>query len=102
MSTSDLVRNANKGLVRWTSTLAIIGYAVAVIWYFALQQANPALAAGYTQADETTRAAVALIGPLSLDPQFCMSYGLTGLWFIVLNWLASRSDQLPRFLAYHF
>ena len=100
MSTSDLVRNANEGLVRWTSTLAIIGYAVAVIWYFALQQANPALAAGYAQADETTRAAVALIGPLSLDPQFWMSYGLTGLWFIVLNWLANRSDQLPRLLAY--
>lgn len=100
MSTSDLVRNVNKGLVRWTSTLAIIGYAVTVIWYFALQQANPALAAGYAQADETTRAAVALIGPLSLDPQFCMSYGLTGLWFIVLNWLTSRSDRLPRFLAY--
>jgi hypothetical protein len=100
MSTSDLVRNANEGLVRWTSTLTIIGYAVAVIWYFALQQANPALAAGYAQADETTRAAVALIGPLSLDPQFWMSYGLTGLWFIVLNWLANRSDQLPRILAY--
>lgn len=100
MSTSDLVRNANEGLVRWTSTMAIIGYAVAVIWYFALQQANPALATGYAQADETTRAAVALIGPLSLDPQFWMSYGLTGLWFIVLNWLANRSNQLPRILAY--
>ena len=100
MSTSDLVRKANEGLVRWTSTVAIIGYAVAMIWYFALQQANPTLAAGYAQADETTRAAVALIGPFSLDPQFWMSYGLTGLWFIVMNWLANRSDKLPRFLTY--
>jgi hypothetical protein len=100
MSTSDLVRKANEGLVRWISTLAIIGYAVAVIWYFALQQANPALAAGYAQADETTRAAVALIGPFSLDPEFWMSYGLTGLWFIVMNWLAYRSGQLPNILTY--
>jgi hypothetical protein len=100
MATSDLVRNANEGLVRWTSTLAIIGYAVAVIWYFALQQANPGLAAEYSQADETTRSAVALIGPISLDPQFWMSYGITGLWFIVMNWLANRGDQLPKFLTY--
>ena len=100
ISTSDLVRNTNKGLMRWTSTLAIIGYAVAAIWYFAIQSANPSLAAGYAQADETTRAAVALIGPISLDPEFWMSYGLTGLWFIVMNWLANRSDQLPKFLTY--
>lgn len=100
LSTSELVRSVNEGLVRWTSTLAIIGYATAVVWYFALQQANPSLAIKYVQADEATRAAVALIGPLSLDPQFWMSYGLTGLWFIVMNWLANRDDQLPKFLSY--
>ena len=100
MATSDLVRTTNEGLVRWTSTLAIIGYAVAVIWYFALQHANPSLAAGYARADEATRAAVALIGPVSLDPQFWMSYGLTGLWFIVMNWLANRGEQLPKTLTF--
>jgi hypothetical protein len=100
MSTSDLVRSANEGLVRWASTLAIIGYAVEVVWYFSLQQANPSLASQYAQADEATRAAVAIVGPLSLDPQFWMSYGLTGLWFVIMNWLANRKNQLPKILTY--
>jgi hypothetical protein len=100
ITTSDLVRSENEGLVRWASILAIIGNAVTVTWYFALQALNPRLAFAYAAADQATRQAVALIGPLSLDPQFWMSYGLTGLWFLVMNRLANRGNHLPRGLTY--
>jgi hypothetical protein len=99
ITTSDLVRSEHEGLVRWGTILAIIGNAVAVIWYFALQALNPHLASAYAAADQATRQAVALNGPLSWDPQFWMSYGLTGLWFLVMNRLANRGNHLPRGLT---
>ena len=99
-ATGNLVRVANPGLVRWASTLAIIGFAVAMMWYFVLQNLNPKLAIEFVKTDVATRRAVALIGPLSLDPQFMMSYGLTGLWFIIMNWLANKGNKLPKLLTY--
>jgi hypothetical protein len=100
MAISDLVRSANEGLIRWTSTLAIIGFAVMAVQSLLLQDHTPKLAAGYVQADPSAQAALEVMGARVLDPDAWMGFGAVGLWFLVVNWLALRVVQLPTVLAY--
>ncbi len=97
---SDLVRSANEGLVRWTSTLAILGFAVVAVSFLVLQDHTPLLAAGFVEADESAQAAIGIIGTRSLDPDGWMGFGTVGLWFLVVNWLAMGGGQLPKGLTY--
>jgi len=100
MAISDLVRSANEGLIRWTSTLAIIGFAVTAVQNLLIQDHTPQLAAGYVQADPSAQAALEVMGPRYLDPDALMILGAVGLWILVVNWLALRGGQLPTVLAY--
>ena len=100
MAISDLVRSANEGLIRWTSTLAIIGFAVTAVRFLIAQDQMPRLAASYVQADPSARAALEAIGPMNLDPEAWMGFGVVGLWFLAVNWLALHGGQLPTVLAY--
>lgn len=97
---SNRVRSANEGLVRWTSTLAILGFAVVAVQFLLLQDQTPQLAAGFVAADESAQAAVVIIGTRSLDPDGWMGFGTVGLWFLVVNWLAMGGSQLPKGLTY--
>ena len=96
---SDRVRAANPGWVRWTSTLALIGYAVLAVEYLVLQDQVPKLAAGYLQLDESAQSALAVIGPLNLNNDAWAGFGTVGLWMAVVNWLALRGGQWPKALA---
>ncbi|MCK4897983.1 MAG: DUF4386 family protein [Anaerolineales bacterium] len=100
MAISDLVRSANEGLIRWTSTLAIIGFAVQAVQSLMIQDHTPRLAAGYVQADPSAQAALEVMGPRGLDPELWMVLGAVGLWVLVVNRLALRGGQLPTGLAY--
>ena len=100
MAISDLVRSANEGLIRWTSTLAIIGFAVTAVQNLLLQDHTPKLAASYVQADPSAQAALEVMGPRYLDPDALMILGAVGLWIMVVNWFALRGGQLPTGLAY--
>jgi len=97
---SDLVRSANEGLVRWTSTLANIGFAVVAVGFLIAQNDSPRLAAGFVKVDESAQAALAVMGTRGLDPDGWMGFGTVGLWFLVVNWLAMRGGQLPKGLTY--
>lgn len=97
---SDLVRSANEGLIRWTSTLAILGFAVLAVQFLIFQDHTPQLAAGYVQSDESTQAALSIMGTRGLDPDGWMGFGTVGLWVFVVNWLAMGGGQLPRGLTY--
>ncbi len=96
---SDRVRSANEGLVRWTSTLATLGFAVIAVQFLMVQDHTPLLAAGYDTADESARAALEIMGTRSLDPDGWMGFGTVGLWVLVVNWLARGGGQLPKGLA---
>ena len=96
---SDLVRSANEGWVRWTSTLAVIGYVVLAVEYIVLQDEVPRMAAGYLQSDASARAAIAVVGSLNLNSQGWVGFGTVGLWLAVVNWLALRGGQWPKVLA---
>ena len=96
---SDLVRSANEGWIRWTSALAVIGYAVLAVEYLVLQDEVPRMAAGYIRLDESARAAIAVVGPLNLNNDGWAGFGTVGLWLAVVNWLALRGGQWPKALA---
>jgi hypothetical protein len=98
---SEKVRSANEGWVRWTGTLATVGFAFTALQYFRYLAIYPTRAATYMAADTATKAAMAANQPIvSLDPQGWLTYGAVGLWFLVVNLLALRNNLWPRLLAY--
>ena len=100
MAISELVRPACEGCIRWTSTLAIIGYAVAAVAFLLFQDHTPKLAAGYMAADESARAALVAMGIRSLDPDYWMGFGTVALWVLTVNWLVLRGGQFAKGLAF--
>ena len=95
---SELVRTVNEGWVRWTSTLAYIGFAVIAIYYFQMLAIIPSTAAAYVAGDASTKAAIAI--PSGVDPQFLFRYGVIGLWILVVSILGLGGGKLPKILSY--
>jgi hypothetical protein len=98
---SATVRAGNEGWVRWTSNLAIVGFAVTAIDNFRLQFLVPLRAAAYVAGDAMTKATIANNWrPLFLDPQGWLMFGAVGLWILVVSVLALRGGTWPKPLAY--
>jgi len=97
---SESVRSLDEGWVRWTSNLAILGFAVVTINNFRSFAFQPWLAATYLNGDEVTRTAIEVSGPYNLDPQGWLGFGAVGLWVLVVNLLALRAGSWPRSLNY--
>lgn len=95
------VRSLNDGWVRWTSTLALIGFSVVALQYSRLVVLNAERAAAYAAGDSTMKAVLAANQSLATLDQFgFLAYGAVGLWFLVVNLLALRGDTWPKILAY--
>src|SRR3990172_934414 len=100
-SISEKVRSANEGWVRWTSYLALVGFAVAAIQYFRYVALYPARAEAFVNGDATTKAALAANqSMIALDPNGWLVFGGGGLWFLVVNLLAMRGNIWSKPLAY--
>jgi hypothetical protein len=98
---SATVRSVNEGWVRWTSTLAIVGFAVTAIGNFRLQFVMPLRAAAYVAGDAVAKTAIAYNQRLLyLDPQGWLIFGAVGLWVLVVSVLALRGNTWPKPLAY--
>ena len=101
LAISDSVRSINEGWVRWTSILAIIGFAVNAIDSFRRITLDPAKAMAYVHGDAATRATLTIPNAqTSLDPQAWLRLGAVGLWVLVVSLLALRSGMWPELLAY--
>jgi len=100
LAVSESVRSANEGWVRWTSTLAVLGFAIVAINNFRNIAFQPGRAAAYVQGDAVTKAAIEVSGPFSLDPQNWLGFGAVGLWVLVGSLLALRAAIWPRPLTY--
>lgn len=101
LAVSESVLSVNEGWVRWTSNLAIIGFAVSAINYFRYLGHYPTMAATYATGDAATRAAMkASQSVLSLDPNGWLVFGGVGLWCLVVNLLALRENTWPKTLSY--
>jgi hypothetical protein len=97
---ADHVRRVNDGLIRWSSLLAIIAYAVSAVGNATDLIRIPDLAARYVRGDSSTRTAIEAVGLASIDPSLILQSLLLGLWFLVVNFLALRTGALPRLLTY--
>jgi len=99
LGVADQLRPANEGLVRWTSTLAIIGYSVLAISDIADLYQMKRMAFGYPEVASSAQGALEVMGMGSLDPTLVLRYIAIGPWFLVAGWVALHSGQLPRLLA---
>ena len=98
---SEKVRSLNEGWVRWTSTLATLGFAVTILDNYWAIVMTPARATAYVTSNEAMRAAFAVPGEVQfIDVQGWLGYGAVGLWVLVVNLLALRGNVLPPFVAY--
>jgi hypothetical protein len=96
---SDEMRPAQEGLVRWTSTLAIIGYAIMAVSNLADLYQIRHVTSAYLHLDASAQSAVEAIGRVSLDPAMSLRFLTIGPWFLVAGWLALRHGRLPRAVA---
>jgi hypothetical protein len=100
LAVSESLRSANEGWVRWTSTLAILGFAVVAINNFRNIAFQPGLARAYVEGDAVTKVAIQFGGPYGLDPQGWLGFGAVGLWVLVVSLLALQVGAWPKLLTY--
>jgi Domain of unknown function (DUF4386) len=96
---AQLVQSENEGWVRWTSSLAYLGYAVVAVENLLTLGRLPNIAAAFVAGDSSTKAVLAVTWRSSLDPQGWFGYAAIGLWIGVMSLLALRSNLLPSPLA---
>jgi hypothetical protein len=94
------VRPAHEGLVRWTSTLAIIGYAILAVSDIADLYQIKQVATGYAQVNPSAQSALEVMGIGSLDPSLILRFITIGPWFLVAGWLSRHNGHLPKVLAW--
>lgn len=100
LALSERVKPAHEGFVRWTSTLAIIGYTILAVSNIADLYQIERLAAGYPTAGAAAQVALEIGGIGSLDPTLSLRFITIGVWILVAGWFSVSSRLLPRALAY--
>jgi hypothetical protein len=97
---SRLVESSAEGWVRFTSSLAMVGFAITAVGNVITIARLPGVAAAYVAGDAATKAALAPVWRSTLDPYGIFGYGAVGVWILVISALALRSSRLPRPLTY--
>jgi hypothetical protein len=91
LALSESVRSENEGWIRWTSTLALLGFAVVAINNFRKIAFQPRMAIAYVKGDAVTKAAIEVSGPFSLDPRGWLGFEAVGLWVLIVSLLFLRT-----------
>jgi hypothetical protein len=97
---AKLVRNEdNEGWVKWTSTLATVGFAVTAIGYFLTIARLPAIANAYVAGDASTQAALAVTWKSTPDLFGFWGYGAIGIWVLCMSLCLLRAGSMKAFAA---
>lgn len=100
MAISDTVRSADTGWIRWTSILAIVGFALTAIDNFHDLDLNYAKAFDYVNA-LAAKPPLTIPGALEgLDANGWFRFGAVGLWVLAVSLFAIRNAAWPKPLAY--
>jgi uncharacterized protein DUF4386 len=99
---SERLRGLNEGWARWSLVIGVISQLAVGIHGFYSLIATPIQTSMYNGGDAATRAAIAALrsAPLPTDPAEFFTFGLTGLWALVVGLLVLRGADLPRWLGY--
>ncbi len=97
---SEFVSARSEGWVRWTATLATLGFAVTAVSDTLTIARLPGIATAYVAGNAATKAALAPVWKSSLDLYGLWGYGAVGVWILVVSYLAMQDGDLPRPLTY--
>lgn len=98
---SATVQHLNEGWVRWTSTLAMIAFAVSILDNYWSIVYTDARAQAYVAGSEAIRAILSVPGaPQAIDVQGWLANGAVGLWVLVISVLALHHQVWHKGLAY--
>ena len=86
----------NHKMIQWSSTLAVIGYAILIYINFYAFEQIPRLAEAYIRLDFPLRTIITAFG-IGFDDW--MAFILTGLWMFVINWYGLLEHKFPKTLA---
>jgi hypothetical protein len=86
--------------LRWTSLLAVVGFAIGAVGNTLVMGKLPAIAAAYVAADDAAKATIAVFWRTTLDPWGLWQFGAVGVWTLVVGIVALRRARLPQMGAY--
>jgi hypothetical protein len=86
--------------LRWTSYLAIVGYAVGAVGNTLVMGKLPGIASAFVAADDASKPIIAVFWRTTLDPWGLWQFGAVGLWLLVVGIVAMRAGGLPRVGAF--
>jgi hypothetical protein len=99
---SERLRGLSEGWARWALIMGTLAIVATGLHGFYNLIVTPIHASLYNSGDAATRAAivVARSAPLPIDPVEFFSFGVTGLWALMVGLLILRGADLPRWLGY--
>ena len=86
--------------LRWTSILAIVGYAVGAVGNSLVMGKLPGIANAFVAADDAGKQIIAVFWRTTLDPFGLWQFGAVGVWLLVVGIVALRARGLPQVGAY--
>ncbi|MFQ5947058.1 MAG: DUF4386 family protein [Anaerolineae bacterium] len=89
----DHLRSQSETWIRWTSILALVGFAVFAINSFTSIAADPARAAAYATGGAAVRAAIEVTPLVVVDQQGWVAAGTVGLWLLTVSLVGLRSKE---------
>jgi hypothetical protein len=94
-----LVDQRNEGWVKWTGTLATVGYAVSAIGYFLTLARLPGIATAFVNGDPSTQAALAVTWKSTPDLFGFWGYGAIGIWVLCMSLLMLQRADISKVFA---
>jgi hypothetical protein len=95
-----LTNDENEGWVKWTSSLATVGFAVTAIGYFLTLARLPGIASTFVNSEPSTQTALAVTWKSSPDLFGFWGYGAIGIWALCISLAMLRRAGSPKVLAY--